>query len=214
MLTVPGNGRPSEPWVADVVSHLGGGGLIAYPTETVYGFGGRAKPDPVSRLGRLKPGDRAGFLILVADGAQVERLEWTSQARRLADAFWPGPLTLVLKDPVGAFPPGVRTSKGTVAVRHSPHQVPVALTRALGEPLTSTSANAPGSPPAVDGPGAARAARALGAGKELWVLDGGALRPGPPSTLVDLTGPVPRLLRAGAVPIERLRDLLPDLHES
>lgn len=195
----------------EVVDHLRAGGVIAYPTETVYGFGCAVRPDAVARLSALKRrGEERPFLLLVAGAEQLSTLAWTPSARALAAAFWPGPLTLALAAPAGAFPPGVRSPDGTVAVRASPHSGVQALLRALGEALTSTSANAPGEAPARDAPGV-EAALALLDGGDVLVLDGGELQPSAPSTIVDASVSPPRVVRAGAVPIQKLRTITGDI---
>ncbi|MDT8341823.1 MAG: 2-C-methyl-D-erythritol 4-phosphate cytidylyltransferase [Longimicrobiales bacterium] len=189
-------------------------GILVYPTETVYGFGGRLTPAAVSAVLGLKARDQTRPLLVLVPGAEaVPGLRWTAEARALADAFWPGALTLVLADPDGAFPPGVRSPEGGVAVRRSPHPVASALVAALGEPLTSTSANAPGRPPAREGREALAAALATGPVAPVHLLDAGALPPSPPSTIVDCTAARPRVLRAGSIPVSRLRCVLPDLQD-
>lgn len=192
--------------LAAVVEHLEAGGLLAYPTETVYGFGCALRPRPLARLAELKQrGEDAPFLLLIPDRGAVDDLRWTRRARELATAFWPGALTVVLDDPTAAYPPEVRGAAGGVAIRRTPHPVARALVEALGAPLTSTSANPPGGEPATDAPAAAASARALGATEdELWIVDGGPLPPSRPSTIVDLSGDVPRIVREGAVPLQRL----------
>lgn len=194
------------------VEHVRADGLIAYPTETVYGFGGRCSAEALTALGRLKRRERERpFLLLIAGAASVPELRWTPQGRELADAFWPGALTLVLADPDHRFPVGLR-GPGGVAVRHTAHPIASALVAALGEPLTSTSANGPGGTPASDAEGAIAALRELGPEEtDVGIVDGGALAPSPPSTIVDCAGPVPRLIREGAIPLSRLRCVLPDL---
>jgi len=190
-----------------------GGGLLAYPTETVYGFGGACTPEGVSRVRALKrrEGDKP-ILVVVRGMDEVASLRWSEEARELARIFWPGAVTLVLADPAGIFPPGVRNSAGGVAVRVSPHPLVGVLLEELGAPLTSTSANAPGEPPARSGAEAARAAEALGAGQEMLVLDAGTLPASGPSTIVDCTGARPVVVREGSVPLQRLRCALPDIH--
>lgn len=198
--------------LGEAVEHLRRDGLIAYPTETVYGFGGRCSEPAVSALAALKHRDSTRpFLLLIEGSATVSELAWTPYARALAAAFWPGALTLVLADPEARFPRGVRGATG-VAVRQTAHPVASALIRELGEPLTSTSANAPGSPPAADSGGVQEALHELQAPRgRVVIVDAGTLAPSPPSTLVDCTGASPVLVREGAIPLSRLRCVLPDL---
>jgi L-threonylcarbamoyladenylate synthase len=205
---------PDSPDLDSVSRHLGSGGLIGYPTETVYGFGGLCLPDPVRRLAALKRGDEPKpFLLLVPDARSVEGLAWTDEARELARIFWPGSLTLVLPDPSGIFPAEVRGAVGGVAVRVSPHPLVRVLLRTVQAPVTSTSANEPGGAPARSGQEALQVATELGAGPEMWILDGGTLPPSGPSTIVDFTGAHPTVLREGTIPVSRLGCALPELHE-
>lgn len=208
--------RGSDPDVLDldeVAGHIRGGGLVAYPTETVYGLGGLCTEAAVAGLGLLKRRDpNKPFIVVVRSVDDVAELSWTAEARELARIFWPGALTLVLPDPQRVFPQGVRSPAGTVAVRVSPHPVVARLLAAVGAPLTSTSANAPGAPPARSGADALEVVGALGAGPEVWVLDAGTLPPSGPSTVVDCTGVHPMVLREGTVPVGRLRCVLPDIH--
>jgi len=190
------------------VAHLVGGGLLAYPTETVYGLGSRARGPEVRALARLK-GRRADkpFLLLVADRAMAEAqgLAFNAAASALARAFWPGPLTLVLPGGSGRLPDALRGPEGGIAVRWTSHRAMARLVGALGEPLTSTSANLPGSPPA---PGAEAIVRDFAPAVEagtLLVLDGGVLGNSPSSTVVDCTQPAPRLIREGALTLGELR---------
>lgn len=196
-----------------VAEHLRAGGLIAYPTETVYGFGCALQPAALSALARLKRREaRKPFLLLVRDRRELQGLRWTPAATRLADAFWPGPLTLVLATGATGLPPEVTGPGGTVAVRASPHPGVRALLTALGAPITSTSANAPGAAPASSAAEVRRALDVLEA-PDVWVLDGGALPPSAPSTIVDCSGFRPRVLRAGAIPTERLREIVTEIDE-
>jgi L-threonylcarbamoyladenylate synthase len=185
-----------------VAAHVAGGGLLAYPTETVYGLGCRATARDVAALSALK-GRRAGkpFLLLVAGRRMVERcgLRFTAAANALAETFWPGAVTLILPGGPG-LPDTLRGTEGGIAVRWTSHRGMAELIDHLGEPLTSTSANRPGGPTA-PGVGAIldTFAAAVTDGR-LMVLDGGVLGNVPPSTVVDCTGPVPRLVREGAIP--------------
>ncbi len=197
-----------------VLDHLKRGGLLAYPTETVYGFGGLPTQAVIKRLLALKKREPAKpMLLLVQDEKSVSDLTWTPEAVELADVFWPGSVTLVLSDPGARYPEGVRGSGGGVAVRVSPHPLVRELVSGVGGPLVSTSANRPGEAPALDAQGALGAALAAGAGEDLWVLDGGALEPSPPSTIIDCSGPEPMVLREGAIPLGRVRCVLPGVHD-
>ncbi|MGH7671375.1 MAG: L-threonylcarbamoyladenylate synthase [Gemmatimonadales bacterium] len=191
-----------------VVTHLARGGLLAYPTETVYGLGSRAVEADVAALATLK-GRPTGkpFLLLIGDRAMAEAqgLAFNESADALARAFWPGPLTLVLLGGSGRLPDLLRGPEGGIAVRWTSHRAIARLVASLGAPLTSTSANLPGSQPA---PGAAAIAQDFGAAADagrLLVLDGGVLGNRPPSTVVDCTRPGARLVRAGAVTLGELR---------
>ena len=197
--------------LAAAATHVLAGGLIAHPTETVYGFGGLATDEAIAALRRLKPERAHPFLLLVPSPAAVAGLAWTPAARELASVFWPGALTLVLADPSGSFPAVVRGESAGVAVRVTSHPVTRLLMERLRRPLTSTSANLPGKPPAASAEDALVAARAAGAGEELWVLDAGPLPPSQPSTVVDCSQPVPRVVRAGATPVHRLRCVIPEI---
>ncbi len=195
-----------------VLEHVGAGGLLAYPTETVYGFGGLPTRSVIEGLVALKRRGRGKpMLLLVPDREAVSDLTGTPEAVELADVFWPGSVTLVLADPGAKYPDGVRGPAGSVAIRVSPHPLVRELVRGLGGPILSTSANRPGETPALDAQGALGAAVAAGAGEEFWVLDGGALEPSAPSTIIDCSGPVPVVLRQGTVPLGRVRCVLPGI---
>jgi L-threonylcarbamoyladenylate synthase len=188
--------------------HLHAGKLLAYPTETVYGLGSAPTVPALAALSRLK-GRPEGkpFLLLITGRRMAEEwgLVFSPSATALSDAFWPGPLTLVLRGGEGRLPEALRGREGGIAVRHTSHAGIARLVTALGYPLTSTSANRPGGPPA---PGAERLVELFGPEErsgELLVLDGGVLGNVPPSTLVDCTDLMPRLVREGAIPRAELR---------
>lgn len=191
-----------------VLAHLRAGGLLAYPTETVYGLGSLARDTPLQALARLKGRPpKKPFLLLVGSLRMIDDtgLEMTESARAMAEAFWPGALTLVLAGGEGRLPDALRGPEGGIAVRYTGQRQIAALVRALGVPLTSTSANRPGTPPA-PGPANIELLFAEGvADGSLLVLDGGTLGNVPPSTIVDCSTPVARLVREGAIPREELR---------
>lgn len=204
---------PGEADLRPVAAHVGSGGLVAYPTETVYGFGGACTVESVGRLAALKRREaHKPLLVLIAGPEMVPELAWTEEARELGRIFWPGAVTLVLGDPTGIFPEGIRSPSGSVAVRVSPHPLVSVLLDELGGPLTSTSANVPGAPPARSGAEATRAAVELGAGTEMLVLEAGTLPASGPSTIVECTGARTVVVREGTVPLHRLRCVLPDVH--
>ncbi|HEX5970708.1 MAG TPA: L-threonylcarbamoyladenylate synthase [Gemmatimonadaceae bacterium] len=188
--------------------------VLAYPTETVYGFGGGIDRDSVNALVRLKGRPKGKpFLLLIAGSDMLSRLdlELPSFATNLAARFWPGPLTLVLPGGQRRVPESLRGPEGGIGVRWTPHLGLQRLIRAHGDAITSTSANRPGVPAAVSA-GEIReqwgSAIARGA---LRVLDGGTLPPSPPSTVLDCTGRAPRVIRPGAIPAAALREVEPRL---
>jgi len=194
--------------IPQVGQHLKAGKLLAYPTETVYGLGSAPTVSALARLANLK-GRPEGkpFLLLISSRRMADDwgLVFTASASALAEAFWPGPLTLVLRGGEGRLPDELRGREGGIAVRHTSHTGIARLVTATGRPLTSTSANKPGGPPA---PGADRLVQLFGAAErsgELLVLDGGVLGNVPPSTLVDCTDMMPKLVREGALPRAELR---------
>jgi L-threonylcarbamoyladenylate synthase len=186
---------------------LRAGGIVAYPTETFYGLGALwSREEALRRLARVKrrpPGKP--LPLLAADLAQVREVAAAlgPRAARLAARFWPGPLTLVLPAAPG-IPESVTGGTGTVGVRIPGSAIARALAAAAGGALVSTSANLSGAPP----PAApADIAPELLAGID-GVLDAGPAPGGLASTVVEVGEGEPRLLRAGAVPWEAIREAL------
>lgn len=198
--------------LSGVAEHLRDGGIVAYPTETVYGLGGACTPEAVERVRQTKGREAEKPLLALIDSVEAAAgLVWTDEARELASVFWPGSVTLVLSDPDRTFPDGVRSLRGTVGVRVSPHPLVGALLSALGAPVTSTSLNLPGEDPVSSGWEARELLVRLGA-EGVLLLDVGTLPPSAPSTVVDFTGPTPVVLREGAIPTDRLRCAIPEIH--
>ena len=175
------------------------GQVVAIPTDTLYGLAADPfSPIAVARVFEVKGrlAERA-LLLIAADTAQIAaRPGPLSQvAQRLADRFWPGPLTLLLEAP-DTLAPDVTGGSARVGVRVPAHDVARALCRACTLPLTATSANI-SDRPATNDPD--EVTRMLGSRIDL-LLDAGQTAGGPPSTIVDATGPTLRLVRTGAVP--------------
>jgi L-threonylcarbamoyladenylate synthase len=192
---------------AVAIETLRSGGVVALPTDTVYGIGVALEtPDGIERLFRVKqrPADR-GIVLLLDDAAQAGRLGTIGPAAAaLAEACWPGGLTLVVPQrPDVRLPPALTAGSPTIGLRVPDHDAPRALARELG-PLPVTSANRSGQPEARD---AAEIDALLGDAIEL-VLDGGPAHGGPASTVVDCTADRPRVVRQGAIPRERLIEIL------
>lgn len=188
--------------------------VLAYPTETVYGFGGGVDRDSVANLIALKgrPPNKP-FLLIVSSSEMITRLglHLTSYASQLVARFWPGPLTLVLPGGEKRVPEQLRGPEGGIAVRWTPHRGLARLVQAYGEPITSTSANRPGIPPAVNaGEIIDQWSEEIARGR-LHVLDGGQLAASAPSTVVDCTGTRPRVIRPGAISSDALRESVPDV---
>jgi L-threonylcarbamoyladenylate synthase len=200
--------------IRPALEHLEMRRVLAYPTETVYGFGGAIDRDSVDALVKLKSRPPAKpFLLLIAGSDMLERLDLhlPSYAANLAARHWPGPLTLVLRGGEGRVPPRLRGPEGGIAVRWTSHPGTARLIRAHGQAITSTSANRPGVPPAMTaGEILSQWGNAIARG-QLLVLDGGRLSPSSPSTVVDCTGRHPRVIRPGEIPARVLRESVPTL---
>ena len=180
------------------VSILRNGGVIAYPTDTVYGLGaGIGFPRAIERIYAVKERPLSMPLPLLLDDVfQLTELADSVPplARLLMEKFWPGGLTLVL--PASSSVPDFITAGGkTVAVRIPDHPVPLALIKALGTPIVGTSANLSGQPSALT---ADEVYSQIGA-KIDFVIDGGRCPGGKESTIIDVTGEKPVILREGAI---------------
>lgn len=190
--------RPDESSLTLAADILRRGGLVAFPTETVYGLGARAYDAAAARRvykAKGRPSDNP-LIVHVCDeemlAGAVRRV--TPLARKLIDAFWPGPLTLILEK--SARVPGAVTAGGrTVAVRCPGHPAARALIRALGEPVAAPSANLSGRPSPTT---AAHVLRDL-RGRVPLILDGGPCRKGLESAIVDARGRRPVVLRHGTL---------------
>lgn len=186
---------------------LRSGGLVAFPTETVYGLGADAANDEAVRRVFAAKGRPADHPLIVHFAAPEDAARWAARwsddAEKLAAAFWPGPLTLIV--PKAAHVSDVVTGgHSTVGVRVPDHPVAQSLLRSFGGGLAAPSANRFGQ---VSPTTAAHVAIELADRVDL-ILDGGACRVGVESTIVDLSGETPRLLRPGGVSLEALEATL------
>jgi L-threonylcarbamoyladenylate synthase len=189
---------PHRDAVQEAATLIRRGGLIALPTDTLYGLAADPfRRDAVARVFEVKgrSGERA-LPLIAFDIAQVTASlgRLTPIGERLAAAYWPGPLTLLVAAPP-AVASGVSAGTGRVGVRVPAAAVARAVCRAVGRPVTATSANVSGQPATADPD---EVERTLGARIDL-LLDGGPARGGAPSTIVDVTGGAPRLVRAGVI---------------
>lgn len=187
-----------------------GGGLVAFPTETVYGLGANALDEAaVDRIFAAKARPASDPIIVHIHALhQLEQvaIEIPPVAHALAEKFWAGALTLVLKK-CEAIPRNITAGRETVAVRMPSHPVALALLHEAGVPIAAPSANRFSRP----SPTSAAHVMADLKGRVDVVLDGGNTDIGVESTIVDLTAPVPTVLRPGGITLEQLREVLPTL---
>lgn len=184
--------RPEPAGLAAAAELVLAGEVVAFPTDTVYGLaalaGDQAAVDRIYEIKR-RPADRRLVVMVAAPAALRALVQVDPRARAVMRRWWPGPLTLVLPS---------RDATQGLAVRIPNHPVALALLRAVGAPLATTSANLSGEPPALDAAGLP-ALHGIAA-----VIDDGRAPGGVPSTLLDLTGREPRLLREGPISFEDL----------
>ncbi len=189
--------------LAQAVSILRSGGLVCFPTDTVYGVAAHAYlPDAVERLYVVKERGRDKAIpLLLGQSGDVQQVARSvpALAHRLMDRFWPGGLTIVLWAQTHV-PDIVTAGTGSVAVRLPDHVTPRFLATALSAPLAATSANLSGQP----SPRTAAQVEAYLGGRVDLILDGGACPGGVDSTVVDLTRQPPHIARVGAIAADEL----------
>jgi L-threonylcarbamoyladenylate synthase len=197
----------AEDCLSEAVAVLKGGGLVVYPSDTVYGLGAAVSDSrAVARLFVVKArSSQKAVSLLLADAHDMAPLcaELPAVARRLAERFWPGPLTLVLR-PSPEFRSEALGGGDTLALRVPGHPFLREMIRRLGEPITGTSANRSGRPSCRT---AREAERELGDAVDL-IVDGGPSRAGPESTVVDITEALPKILREGAIERAAIEELV------
>lgn len=198
--------HPDPAVLAEAAGILQAGGLVAFPTETVYGVGANAlDPRAIARIFSAK--GRPGFNPIIAHVGSTEEARelvrsWPEAAERLAARFWPGPLTLVLPK-LPHVPDTLTAGAPAVAVRLPAHPVALGLIRVAGMPIAAPSANRSS---AISPTTAEHVRRGLGDRVDL-ILDGGPTGVGIESTVVDLTGSAPRILRPGPISQQEIEAL-------
>ena len=195
--------------VAPAVAMLQKGGLVALPTETVYGLAVNAENSAaVWVLYEVKQREREKALSVLVTGMEMENYcqNIPPQAYALAEHYWPGPLTMILEDK-GVVSALVNDGSGTLGVRCPDHPLTQAILRQAGVALAAPSANPSDQP----SPKTAQEVLDYFDGHIEGVVDGGPCRVGVESTIVDLTGPVPQILREGGIPGQEILDFLKGL---
>ncbi|MFN8528218.1 MAG: L-threonylcarbamoyladenylate synthase [Anaerolineae bacterium] len=201
---------PETDVIGQAAAILRAGGLVAFPTETVYGLGANATDaQAVERIFAAKQRPATDPIIVhIVRAPQLSEvaIDIPAVAHQLAAQFWPGPLTMVLHRS-GVIPPNVSAGRDTVAVRMPSHPVAHALIEQAGVPIAAPSANT------FSRPSATTAAHVLEDldGRIDLILDGGAAHIGLESTVIDLTGNIPTILRPGGVTVEAIRGIVPNV---
>ncbi len=199
-------GRPDKGILSEAADIIRGGGLVAFPTETVYGIGADGtNPAAIRRIYKAKGRHESKpILVLISDRKDLDRLVRCIPGRvnALMDACWPGPLTLVFQAS-GDVPRELLGQGKTIGVRHSGASIAGALCRATGRPVTAPSANRSGGAEPLT---AEDVAAQIGDRVDL-ILDGGHSPSDQPSTVVDVSNGTPRLIRAGRTPFDRVTDI-------
>jgi L-threonylcarbamoyladenylate synthase len=201
------SGAPQRDAIAEAAKWIAQGRVVAIPTDTLYGLAvDPFRADAVARVFevKLRAADRA-LPLIAADVAQIAQQigALSPLAQRLADRYWPGPLTMLLPAPL-SLAADVSAGTGVVGVRVPAHDIARAVCAACGRVVTATSANTSGLPPTAD-PDVVEAT--LG-GRVDFLLDAGPSPGGPPSTIVDVTSAEPRLVRAGAISWDEIQTWL------
>ncbi|MGA9364295.1 MAG: L-threonylcarbamoyladenylate synthase [Bacteroidota bacterium] len=201
---------PSNPdfdAVCTVAHEIIHGRVIVYPTDTIYGIGADAcNSDAVERVFRAKKRDPARPILILVNSLQMVAGLVDSipdPAKALIDEFWPGPLTLVFRASA-SLPQGLTGGSGTIGIRCPQHPFCLEVLKVCNRPITSTSANISGEDQSISIKGIAETFESA---VDL-IVDAGDVQSALPSTIVDVTGSTPKLLRAGSLSESRLRPYL------
>ena len=201
-----------EKLINDAARIIKEGGLVAFPTETVYGLGANGlNPEAVSQIFRAKGRPQDNPLILHVDSIQALEdlvLEIPDQALRVMEEFWPGPLTILFKKSA-RVPDIITAGLDTVALRMPDNPIALGLIKAAGVPIAAPSANISGRPSPTSSDHVVQDLR----GKANMIIDGGMTGIGLESTVLDLSGPVAMILRPGGVTLEDLKRIIPEVVE-
>lgn len=207
---------PREEILSEAVACLASGGVVAIPTETVYGLAASTvDPDAIRSIYRIKgrPSDNP-LIAHVPDPDTARSITngWDERCDRLAKAFWPGPLTLVL-DRSADVPDIASGGRTTIAVRCPRHPVARSILTRFGGPISAPSANRSGSVSPTTAQHVLEDFAPIDDPSDLLVLDGGPCDIGIESTVIDLTGEEARVLRPGSISCEQLQDVIGTVHD-
>ena len=206
--------EPTPEAIAEASRLLERGQLVVFPTETVYGLGADTlNAEAVQKIYALKgrPADNP-LIAHVYDEEQAQPIvaRWDDRCDALSQHFWPGPLTLVL-DRAKTVDPAATAGLDTIAVRAPRHVAARALLQTFGRSISAPSANRSGR---VSPTSAQHVVDDFPEANDLLVLDGGDCRIGIESTVLEMTGPTPRVLRPGSITVEQLREVLGEVEAS
>lgn len=199
--------HPEPDRIDEAVAVLKNGGVIAFPTETLYGLGADASNEAaIEKIFEIKGRDfKNPILVVIGDVTHLDAFaaDIPEEAQKLMDRFWPGPLTIVFRA-APSVSPKLTAGSGKIGIRLTSHPVAMAIAERLGGPLTATSANLSGAPEC------SSAAEVLSQmeGKLDGVVDGGHTPGGKGSTIVDVTEYPPKVLREGMIPSSLIQDTL------
>ena len=208
MIKVNGNDiSEKSAWAGEAAGIIKAGGLVAFPTETVYGLGANGLDEEAAKkiyAAKGRPSDNP-LILHISEFSEIENIVKyiPDMAKKLADTFWPGPMTMVFPK-ADIVPYGTTGGLDTVAVRCPSHPVARALIKASGVPIAAPSANSSGRP----SPTLASHVKEDMDGKIEMIIDGGACDVGLESTIVDVTGEVPMILRPGFITKAMLEEVV------